>query len=350
MGTTETTHGANGALVQREEFGATQLQTVRETAATAVAAREKAAVEARYIMALQRPRSLERARQQLLDACKHKDFAEASWFVIPNRGEGFTIRFAEEALRCVGNIYPEVMIVYENDEIRMFRVTVTDLETNLSYSTETIVQKTVERKQLKKGQVAVRERLNSYGDKVYLIEATEEETLVKQNAALSKAIRTNGLRLIPAWIKEEAKRAIFTTLENDVKEDFVAKRRKAIDAFVQLGITVQHLEQYFGKPIEQTTPSEITTLKPIYTALKDGETTWDQVMEGREAELGSRGGSKEAAQHVAEEKLRKQAEETAAKEGVDASAKETSAEAVSETPEPSGKGKMRGFDFGGARK
>lgn len=336
--------------MQREEFGATQLQTIRETAATAVAAREKAAVEARYIMALQRPRSLERARQQLLDACKHKEFAEASWYRIPNRGEGFTIRFAEEALRCVGNIYPEVMIVYENDEIRMFRVTVTDLETNLSYSTETIVQKTIERRQLKKGQAAIRERLNSSGEKVYLIEATEEETLVKQNAALSKAIRTNGLRLIPAWVKEEAKRSIFATLEGDLKNDFAAKRRKVIDGFAGLGVTVQHLEQYFTKPIEQTTPSEVMTLQPIYTALKEGETTWEQVMEGREAELGSKGGSKDAAQRVAEEKLRSQAEEAAAKEGTDASAKEVPVEASSDTPEPSAKGKTRGFDFGGGKK
>lgn len=328
----------NGVATQRQEFGATELTVIPETAAMAVAAREKAAVEARYIMAMNRPRSVEKARQQILQACQNKYFAESAWYRIPNRGEGFTIRFAEEALRCFGNVYPETMVVFENEAIRMIRVNVTDLESNLSYSSEVIIQKTVERQSLKPGQKALTERVNTYGKKVYLVEATEDEITVKQNAVLSKAIRTNGLRLIPSWIAQEAKQTIFATMKNQVKGDLAGERRKMIDAFAELGITVSHLEQYFGKPMDQTTPDEVVATRSLWTALHDGETTWGQVMEERQPAPEERQGSKQAAQDLAEEKLRKIREET-------------------QGPTPSGepaadaqKGQSRGFNFGGGAK
>lgn len=344
MGTTEVAIRQSDAAVQRQEFGATELAVIPETAATAVAAREKAAVEARYIMAMNRPRSVERARQQILHACGKKYFAESAWFQIPNRGEGFTIRFAEEALRCFGNVYPETMIVFENQQIRMIRVNVTDLEANLSYSSEVIIEKTVERSN-STGRTVLGERTNSGGKKVFIVEATEDEITVKQNSALSKAIRTNGLRLIPSWITEEAKKTIFATMRGQVKADLAGERRKMIDAFAELGITVSHLEQYFGKPMDQTTPDEVISTRSIWTALKDGETNWDAVMEERQPSPEEKHGSKQAAQDVAEEKLRKIREETAQQRteygGGEQSPTVEQPEVATETP----KGQSRGFNF-----
>lgn len=347
MGTQLTKFG--GADVAREEFGATQIEVVRETAAAAVAAREKAAVEARYIVAMRKPRNIEYARQQLLKACDNKYFAASAWFDLTrhNRGEGFTIRFAEEALRCFGNVYPETSTVYENAEIRMIRVTVTDLESNLSYSSEIIVQKTVERKQLRKGQKALSERVNSYGDTVYIVEATDDEITVKQNAALSKAIRTNGLRLIPSWLKEEAKRRIVETMHAEVKQDIDAAKRRVIDSFVELGVKVPDLEAYLGHGMEHITPKGVTDLRQIYTAIKDGDLSWAEVMDSRQPAEEEKHGSKEAAQKVAEEKLRKAKEAQQPKEGQPGPEDEPEPDAKAEHTQ---RGQNRGFSFGGGRK
>lgn len=344
MATQETglTRANGGATVQREEFGATELQTIQETASTAVAAREKAAVEARYIVAMRRPRSLEKVRQDLLKACSNHDFAESSWFVIPNRGEGFTIRFAEEALRCMGNVYPETMTVYENAQLRMIRSTVTDLESNTTYSSEIIVQKTIERKNLKKGQQALGERINSYGDKVYIVEATDDEVTVKQNSAKSKAIRTDGLRLIPSWIKEEAKRAIFATMEGKAKADPDAEKRKLIDSFAEYGVKVPDLEQYLGHTIEKIVPKEIVDLRKVYVAVVNGDVSWVELMEECPPSEEEQHGSVEAAQKVAEEKLAKIREETG-------QAKAT-AEVKAEESKPATAPKQSGFgSFGGKK-
>ena len=123
-----------------------------ETASTAVAVQARAAVEARYKMALMRPRSWDEVRVRLLAACKRPGFAETARYAKPVGGksiEGPSIRFAEEALRAMGNAYVETMVVFDDDERRIVRVTVTDLEANLSYPHDITLRKTVERRRLK---------------------------------------------------------------------------------------------------------------------------------------------------------------------------------------------------------
>lgn len=358
----------NGATVHRQEFGAQELTVVRETAGMAVAAREKAAVEARHIMAMNRPRNIEQSREQLLKACSYPDFAETAWYSRPagraknkqtgqweeTYAEGFSIRFAEEAIRAFGNIYPEMAIVFESEDTRIVRVTVTDLQSNLPYSNEILIKKQVERKKLKDGQVAIGERVNSSGEKVFIVEATDDEILQRVNALRSKSIRTDGLRLIPAWLKEECKRAIFATLDGQVKSDPDAARRKVIDSFAQLGIRVKDLEEYLGHQIERISPKEITELRTLYTAVKDGEVSWVDVIADKEAAKDhgdGQPGSKQAAQDIAEEKLRKIREETAQQQGTATVSEETPSQASQETSAEPPKGQSRGFTFtpGGKR-
>lgn len=345
----------NGGLVQREEFGATEVMQIRETAATAVAAREKAAVEARYVMALQRPRNIEKARQQLLKACDNPDFAESSWYKIPNKGEGFTIRFAEEALRCFGNIYPETMTVYENEQIRIIRVTVTDLESNLSYSSEIIIQKAIERQRVREGQTVLARRMNSSGKEVFLIEATDDEVLVKQNSLRSKALRTDGLRLIPSWLKEEAKQKIFAAMDGKTKQDPDAAKRKLIDGFAEVGVRVTDLEAYLGHGLEQVSVKELVDLKKIWVAVANGEISWAEVLEARQPSAEELKGSKEAQERVLAEKLAKAKQDNPQQQnsgGVqqgstepakDGNSAESGTDVKSATPPPAGKGQNKKF-------
>ena len=72
---------------------------VVETTAGALAAQAKAAVEARYIMAMQRPRDWDQVRLSLLKECDRTNFAEVAIYRKPvGQGiEGPSIRFAEAA-------------------------------------------------------------------------------------------------------------------------------------------------------------------------------------------------------------------------------------------------------------
>lgn len=288
------------AAVRRQEFGATQEQSVAETQALAVAAQAKAAIEARYILALQRPRNWETVRVSLEKECSRPSFAAVARYRKPvGRGiEGPSIRFAEAALRCMTNVYPETQVIYESDEKRIVQVCVTDLEANLSYSTQIVINKTVERRKLKDGQKAISQRENSQGEITYLVSATEDDLLNKQNALISKALRTNALRLLPGDILDRCMQIVKATKMDAAAQDPDTEKRNLVDAFADKGVAPNNLEMFLEHPLEQVQPAELVELRDIYTAIRDGETTWKEVMDAKNPS-----GSVEAAHDVAQEKL-----------------------------------------------
>lgn len=272
------------ALMQYEEQGGAM---VVETATAAAAAQAKALVEARFIVALRRPRDFDVARERLLKDCRRPSFAAGARYVKPigrDRSKwptGPSIRFAEAAIRAMTNIAVDTMSVYDDREKRIVRVTVTDLEANATYSLDVTVTKAVERKHVKDGDVVLRTRTNSYGEPVHLIEATDDDILNKQAALISKAIRTLGLRLIPGDLIDECMDLVVETQRNEDARDPDAARRALFDGFAELGVGAEALKGLLGHGGETLTPAERDTLKGIYRALRDGETTWREVMEAQ---------------------------------------------------------------------
>jgi hypothetical protein len=300
-GTTETGVKVRvGNEVAREEFGAKQLARTGETASTALATQARAAVEARFVMAMQRPRNMERVRVQILEACKRPFFAEDALYSKPvgkakndETGEweekfveGLSIRFAEEAVRLLGNAMTETVTIYDDPSKRIVRLSATDLETNVVHYKDITVEKTVERRHLKKGQQAIGKRQNSYGDDVFLVEATEDDLAKKEGALGAKAIRDKMLMLIPSDIKEEARAIVKETQAKKDAEDPMAAKRKVIDAFAAVGVMPDQLVEFLGHGLDAIQPAELQQLRAIYSAIKDGETTWasviDQKREGNE--------------------------------------------------------------------
>ena len=58
---------------------------------------------------------------------------------------------------------------------RIVRVTITDLEANVPYSQDVTIAKTIERRQKKDGDTVITTRTNSYGDLLYILEATDDD-------------------------------------------------------------------------------------------------------------------------------------------------------------------------------
>lgn len=270
--------------VRREGFGETAIETRHESAASAVAAQATAAVNARYIMALKKPRDLDTVRVLLLKECKRPGFARSARYRKPvGKGvEGPSIRFAEAALRLLGNVYPETMTVYDDSEKRIVRQSVTDLETNITYSKDVVIEKTVERSRLRDGQQPIRVRTNSEGRMTYVVAATEDDLLNKENALVSKALRTNALRLLPGDILDECMAMCVQVARDGAAKDPDGERKRLVDAFAAQNVKPVDLKAYLGHDLDQTTPAEIVELRGVYEALKSGEATWAAVMEARE--------------------------------------------------------------------
>lgn len=255
-----------------------------ETAASAVAAASKATIEARFMMALARPRDLDQYRQKLRADCKRPGFADAALYLLEfgeKPVEGLTVRFAEAALRHFGNVYCEKVVVFDDADKRIVRVTLTDLETNAGDSTDVTIQKTVERKKLKEGREEVGKRVNSKGDITHIVKAYDDEILGKVNAAMSKAKRNLILGLVPIDITEEC-RVLCKKVgaDTDAKDPDLA-RKKVVDAFAELNVTAEELEEFMGKPLSRLVPAEVIELKRCYRALTDEEKTWEEIMEAK---------------------------------------------------------------------
>ena len=73
---------ARNGQVARQGFGEQSLER-RSSAAMAMAERARAEVQARYIVALQRPRNVDEFRLRLIDHCKRDGFARAARYKKP---------------------------------------------------------------------------------------------------------------------------------------------------------------------------------------------------------------------------------------------------------------------------
>lgn len=277
-----------------------------DTAAAAVAAQAKALVEARYVVALRRPRDMDAVRARIMKECLRPSFAAVARYVKPIGQDktkwptGPSVRFAEAAIRAMGNVTVDAVTTHDDAERRIVHVTVTDLETNVPYSLDVPVIKTIERRRTKDGDQVLGQRTNSRGEPVFIIAATDDDILNKQAALISKAIRTLALRLVPGDIIDEAMDQIVVTQNTEDAADPDAARRKLFDAFGGLGVSIEQLKAYLGSDGAALSPKEITDLRVLYAALRDGETTWREVMDGREPAAATEGSPEAPAMSAAE--------------------------------------------------
>lgn len=272
---------APAGVEAKQGFSERSITRAAETASSAVAAQARAAVEARFVMAMQNPRDWMVVRDKLIQACRRPGFAQRAIYAKPvgkEKIKGESIRFAEEAARCMGNLDVASPVIFDDDEKQLVRVIVTDIESNTAYSEDVLVEKTVERRQLREGQHALATRTNSYGDLVYIVEATDDEMLVKRNALKSKAIRNCILRVLPSDIREDARAEAEVTMSDRAAKDPDGERKWIADAMRNLGVTPEHLREYLGKPLGEALPEELVELREIGQAINDRETTWGEVM------------------------------------------------------------------------
>lgn len=269
-------------ITRREELGATTLSRSAETSATSAAALSKAEVEARFMVAISRPRDMEDVRVRLLRECDRPGFAEVARYSLPRSGkrvEGPTIRFAEAAARLMGNLDIRQPVIFEDDERRIMRVTVTDLETNATYSLDVTITKTIERRTVKDGQEVIGVRQNSTGQMVHIVRSSDDELVQKQAAAMSKAIRNLVLRLTPGDIIEECMDRVVETQSRRDAADPDAAKKKLIDAFVGVGVKPAQLRDYVGHELDILGPAELVDLRGLFAAIRDGQITMAQALE-----------------------------------------------------------------------
>ena len=271
---------AQGGMTTRDGLDGTSISTSGETAASMIAARASANAQARFLMAMKNPRDMDFVRQKMLKAVERPGFAHDGWYIKPvgDGVEGFSIRFAEEAIRCLGNIDVQQNTLWDDHQRRVIEVIVTDLENNITYPMSVTVEKIVERKKLKRGETALRVRTNSYGDPLYILPATEDEVLQKQQSLVSKAIRNGALRLLPGDIQAECKTRMEKIRAGARPADPEAFKRQVLDSFATINVTVPMIELYLGQPVAAVSPKQVEALQALFREINTGRTTWADVL------------------------------------------------------------------------
>ena len=283
--------------VARQEFGAQQLAVSGETASAAAAATARALVEARFVMAMRRPRDRDDVRAKIMRSIERPGFAGKAgeksrpgqaWFVKPvgDGVEGFTIRFAEECLQSLGNIDVRTAVTYDDTTKRVVEVAVTDIEANSCLTVSVVVPKTVEKRFLKKGETALSVRMNSKNEPTYLMPATDDEIMQVQNSLISKAVRNEVMRLVPGDIKADARARILEIRFGDAATNPDGVRKEVADAFAKLNVQPSGLRELLGHDLGTATPAELSELRDVYKAIQKGTTTWHAVLSAELAERG----------------------------------------------------------------
>ncbi len=274
------TPGAGAAIKHAD---GTELSVRGETSGDVLAAQARAMVQAQVWLAKQHPRDLDVVRTRVLKDCSRPRFADAAIYSLP-RGkkniEGPSVRLAEALFQHMENMTVTAQTIYEDREKRKVLVTAMDLERNVTTSQEVIISKTVERRDSKDREV-LGERVNSYGEVVYIVAATDDELLMKTNATVSKLRRNVVLQLVPADIKEEAIEKANATLSAEIQADPDAARKRIIDSFAKVGVDPVQLKTYVGKPVEQFLPKDMEELRKLYAGITSGEVIWREAMEAK---------------------------------------------------------------------
>lgn len=277
--------GEMSALATQENFSSKETSlAVVETSSMAMSAQSKAMVESRYVMALRNPRDMDQVRLDIMKECNRPYFAQSAYYVKPiGKGvEGLSIRFVEAALRCMKNVLIESSMIFEDQEKEIHRVSVTDLETNVTYPMDVKITKSVERSKPSEDGTYISVRKNSFGKMTYTVPGTDDDLLNKRGALISKAIRTLGLRIIPGDLCDEAEEIIKKLRASGATADPDAERKRIVDAFSKIGVSAKDLGDYLGHSLAQCSPAQIVNLRGLYTSIKDGEATWKEVMDNKE--------------------------------------------------------------------
>jgi len=234
------------------------------------------------MMAIRRPRDVDEVRRRMLNDCKRVRFAETSRYAKPMGGKpvvGWSIRFAEAAVRTMGNIDVRTQIISETDDAVILRVDAIDLETNSGFGGEVTIRKTVERTRLRDGETALSVRTNSSGRPTYLVRANEDDMVTKLGSYISKAIRTYALRLVPADILDECLEQVEKTASGGGQADPAAIRKRIVDSYAEIGVGPDDVKAIAGKTdLTLLTEADLKKLRETFVALRDGEVTLDELV------------------------------------------------------------------------
>lgn len=270
----DTETAANGNL---------SLQIPGEANIASSTARVQAETQAAIMVSQRFRRSESQARQDLLNAVKASPrLAEKATYSFP-RGKkqdpvtkewveniisGPSTYIAREAARVWGNLVYGTEVVRDTDTDRQIRSYAWDMQTNMRCIAEATFKKLVQRIRWVK-QNGKSEKVTEW------VEPDERDLRELSNKYASIGERNCILKVVPSHLVDEVLEVARQTTKEEAAKHPEAVRAKLADAFQSVGVNVGMIEEYLGRPLKDTTPDQIATLRAMFTAMREGNAVWD---------------------------------------------------------------------------
>jgi hypothetical protein len=222
--------------------------------ASIAASREVEEVRAAMVIARTFPRDHMQAMDRLLNACTRPSLAEAGLYTYSRGGSdvsGPSIRLAEAAAQCWGNIQFGIREIEQNDGESVVEVYAWDIETN------TRPNKTFHVPHERHTRRGV-QRLTDPRD-IY-------ELVANQGA---RRLRACILSVIPGDVIEAAVAQCRITMSASADTSPEAQK-VLLERFAEFGVTKAQIEKRIQRRLDAIQPAQVVMLRGVYRSLKDG--------------------------------------------------------------------------------
>lgn len=226
-----------------------------------IAQLNKSEIDMQIATAHKYPRSIKKFRQHVEEMVTlSESIAAECIYSLPRDGktiEGPSARFAEVVASAWGNSRAGARVVAEDGQFITAQGVFHDLETNVAITFE------------------VQRRITDKHGKTY----KPDMIGVTGNAASSIALRNAILKGVPKAYWSDMYEGARKTAKGDYRT-LPNRRAEAIKAFMGYGVTEAQVLTHFGKPgLEDIGLEELLIMRGLLTALRDGDTTPEQVFE-----------------------------------------------------------------------
>lgn len=254
--TLEKHNRANGS--QRTEL------VIEEVESGSIAAVASAEVDVQIATAHRFPRSIKSFHEQALAlATLDQETASSCFYSLPRGGkpiEGPSARLAEIVLSAWGNARAESRVVEIGSKEIVAEALCWDLEKNVAV------------------RIQCRRRITDKYGKRY----NDDMIVVTGNAATSIALRNAVFKVVPGALTKSILQQARRVAIGDAKT-LVSRRSDMVSHFGKMGVKPQQVCAAVNRPsVEDITLDDLATLVGLANAIKDGDTTVDEVFRSPE--------------------------------------------------------------------
>lgn len=221
----------------------------------------KAEIDIQISTAKAFPRSVKESIDKSISlATLNQSVAESCTYSLPRAGkaiEGPSVRLAEIVVSSFGNIRSGARVIANDGKTITAQGICHDLETNNCVTVE------------------VKRRITGKNGKTF----NEDMQVVTGNAACAIAFRNAVFKVIPAALIESVYAEV-KKVAKGTKKTLIERRIKAIDHFNELGVKNKQICEVLNiKKIEDIDLDLLSTLTGFGTAIKNGDSTIDEIFE-----------------------------------------------------------------------